>query len=412
MKTVSCNAARRDFPELQETGLIYFDNAASTLKPRQVLEAMNEFMTTTYANVHRGVYRLAIESTKQYEEAHETVAKLICAEPEEVVFTPQGTTSALQLAALILHHNSILDEEDEIIVPGDAHNSNLLPWRQIARWNKARLKVLPVNNEGIPLWDKLGEIVSRRTKIITVTHVSNVTGYESPLKEISKIAREVDAYVVVDGAQSVPHIPVCLKEYDVDFLAFSGHKMLGPTGIGVLWIKKELARELEPPLAGGGTIKDVKCMCGSNKAMVDWEEPPWKFEAGTPPIIEAIGLRAAVEYLSGVGMVNVAEHESHLTNRMLEKLSELEGVKIIGPKKPSARRGIISFNVDNLHPDIVGIRLGQEGIAVRTGTHCANMMYHMIGADNGSIRASFYLYNCMEEVDVFIEKLQQIIKNK
>ncbi|MCE4618735.1 MAG: aminotransferase class V-fold PLP-dependent enzyme [Desulfurococcales archaeon] len=409
MAILSCQAYRGDFPELLNTGIIYFDNAASTLKPKHVIDAMNEFITKTYANVHRGVYNLAMESTRLYEEAHDIVSKLICAEQEEIVFTPQGTTNALQLVALLLHHNGILREGDEIIVPGDAHNSNLLPWRQIARWNKARVKVVPVDQNGIPRWDKLGELVSHRTRLIAVTHVSNVTGYESPLDKISKIAREVGAYIVVDGAQSVPHIPVCVNNLDIDFLAFSGHKMLGPTGIGVLWIRKELAYELEPPLAGGGTIKDVECKCGANNIRVDWEEPPWKFEAGTPPIIEAIGLAAAAEYLLMIGMANVAAHETYLTERMLRGLSQIDKVRIVGPSDPKMRRGIISFVVDKVHPDIIGIRLGQEGIAVRTGTHCANMMYHMLGLHEGSIRASFYLYNCPEEVDVFIEKLEKIV---
>lgn len=410
--TIDCESVRRDFPELSRGRIIYLDNAASTLKPRQVIDEMKMFMEELYANVHRGVYPLSAEATRIYEEAHSTVADLICARPEEIVFTPQGTTNALHLAALLIYNNRLIGEGDEIIVPGDAHNSNLLPWVQIAKWSRASVRILPVGEDGTPEWHRLGELISKKTRIVAVTHVSNVTGYESPVNEISKIAREVGALVVVDAAQSVPHQPICINRLDVDFLAFSGHKMLGPTGIGVLWIRRDLAVNLEPPLAGGGTVRDVNYDHKDKLVRVEWDEPPWRFEAGTPPIVEAVGLAAAARYLMEKGLDNIAAHESSLTRQLLDGLSSLEGIRVIGPRDPGMRRGIVSFVVKGMNPDLTALRLGQEGIAVRSGTHCANLLHHMLGVDEGSVRASFYLYNCPWEIESLLSKLSQMLNER
>ncbi|MCE4600192.1 MAG: cysteine desulfurase [Desulfurococcales archaeon] len=403
---LDCSSIKKDFPELS-TGLIYLDNAASTLKPYNVLEAMREFAGKKYANVHRGVYTEAVEATREYEEAHRVVARFIGAREGEVVFVPQGTTRAIQLAALLIHYNAGLSGGDEIIVPGDAHNSNLLPWRQLSRLTGARLKIVPVDREGVPRWDELGGLITRNTKVVAVTHVSNVTGYESPVRDISGIAHEHGALVVVDGAQSTPHMPIDVRGLGADFFAFSGHKMLGPTGIGVLWIRGDLAAEWEPPLGGGGTIKDVIQVDGEVRVL--WDDPPWRFEPGTPPIIESIGLAKAIEYLEGLGMENVAEHERRLVEKTLRGLEGIDKVSVIGPSDPARRKGIVTLAVEGVNPDLVGLGLGQRRIAVRTGTHCANMLYHSLGFHEGGVRASFYIYNCPSDVDVFIEELSRLI---
>ena len=271
---------REDFPMLAG-GLIYMDNAASTLKPASVIEVMSRFAGSTYANVHRGVYKEAVRATREYEEAHRAVERFLCARPGEIVFTGHGTTGGLHLAALLALANSLIGEGDEIIASMDAHNSNLLTWRSLARLSRARLRLVPVDGEGVPRWDLLESMISPRTRIVAVGHVSNVTGYESPVREIARIAHEAGAMVIVDGAQSVPHLKVCPRELGADMLAFSPHKMLGPTGIGVLWIRQDLARSLEPPLGGGGTVEDVSLEGGAVTPV--WAEPPLRFEAGTPP---------------------------------------------------------------------------------------------------------------------------------
>ncbi|MCE4625411.1 MAG: cysteine desulfurase [Desulfurococcales archaeon] len=397
---------RADFPEITE-GFIYFDNAASTLKPRQIVERMADFMLHKYANVHRGLYRIAAEATKLYDEAHDVVGRLLCAGPRELAFTP-GTTGGLHLAAHLAEHNGLVKKGDIIVAPGDAHNSNLLPWRQVARRVGAELKIIPVDSEGRPRWELLDDILATgRVSIVAVTHVSNVTGYESPVKDIAQRAKKAGALVVVDSAQGVPHVKTCVKDLGADMLAFSGHKMLGPTGIGGLWMRRDLAEQLEPPLGGGGTIKVVHLREGSVE--VDWEEPPYKFESGTPPIAEAIGFAAAAEYLMGIGMEAIEEHERMLVKTLLEGMGDVEGIEIVGPRDWRERRGIVVFNVKGHHPDSIGVALGARGIALRTGRHCADILYDQLGYRFGGVRASFYFYNCTWEVERLVEELKGIV---
>ncbi len=403
---IDVESLRRDFPEL-EGGLVYLDNAASTLKPRQVVEAMASFALRRYANVHRGIYRLAAEATKAYEDAHETVAGFIGARPEEVVFT-SGTTGSLHLVALLAETNGLVSGKGRIVVPGDAHHSLLLSMRYLARKTGAALEIIPVDGEGVPRWDLLDEVIDADVELVAVTHVSNVTGYESPVEWIARRARKAGALVLVDGAQSVPHIPVNPRELGVDFLAFSGHKMLGPTGIGVLWIREELARTLEPPIGGGGTVRDVSVE--DDTVRVEWDDPPMRFEAGTPPIIEAVGLARAVEYLESIGMDAVATHESKLVEALVDELARVGEARIVGPQDPRKRRGIVSFTISGHDIDLVAIMLGQRGIAVRSGHHCAIPLHKSLGIPAGSIRASLYIYNDEGDIERLAGTLREILR--
>ena len=287
------------------------------------------------------------------------------------------------------------------------HHSNILPWRIVSRIKKAKLKVANISPTGILDYKNLYELVTEKTKLVAVVHVSNVLGTINDLGKIAKIAREVGARLLVDGAQSVPHMPVDVKKIGADFLAFSGHKMLGPTGIGVLFIKKEVEEEIEPFFGGGGTISDVDCR--EDRCSVEWAPIPLRFEAGTPNIAGAIGLAAAVDYLEKASMEAVRSHEEKLTKVALEELENIKGVTVYGPKDAENRAGIVTFNVESLHPHEVASFLDQYGIAVRSGHHCALPLHRVLGALDGTVRASFYLYNTVEEVEFFAEKLKELI---
>lgn len=406
---MDCHSLREDFPEIGKSKVVYLDNAASSLKPRSVIEAMREFSYTTYANVHRGVHRLSMEASRAYEEAHEVVAGFLNARSwEEVVFT-RNTTDAMHLAALTLVSNGLLGRGDEVIVTEADHHSTQLTWARAARLAGAKVRVLPVDGEGVPRWDLLGEVISERTKVVSFGHMSNVTGYVSDVRRIAGIVHSNGGLVVVDGAQSVPHIPIDVRSLGADFIAFSGHKMLGPSGIGVLWGRLDLLEDLEPPLGGGGTVKRVRLGEGGFK--IEWDDPPWKFEAGTPPIIEAVGLAEAVRYLEKAGMEEVARHERSLTEHMLAGLSELgDRVVIAGPRSPLRRQGIVSFALRGSDPDVVGLWLDSRGIAVRTGLHCAHTLHDRLGLPTGTVRASVYIYNCREDVEYLVEAIEGYLK--
>ncbi|MCS7106850.1 MAG: cysteine desulfurase [Acidilobaceae archaeon] len=405
---MGCSKWRDDFPEIFERNVAFLDSAASTLKPVQVLDAMKDFTLRSYANVHRGVYKISLEASRAYEEAHEIVAKFISASSwEEVVFT-KNTTEAIQLVAMLLLSNGYIKKGDEIIASKAEHHSNLLPWARVAEAAGAELKLVPVNREGVPRWELLGEVISKRTKVVAIAHASNVTGYISDVRKVAEIAHEQGALVVVDGAQSVPHIRTDVRELGIDFLAFSGHKMLGPSGIGVLWGRGELLDRLEPFLGGGGTVSRVSWENG--KVKVGWSKSPWKFEAGTPPIMEAVGLTEAIRYLWRVGMGWIEEHERELTSYTVKKLSEVEGLRFIGPRDLSRKLGIVAFNVGKVDPSMVGLWLDQYGVAVRTGLHCAHILHDELGESHGSVRASFYLYTCKEDVDRLVLALHELTR--
>ncbi len=400
---------RQDFPILGRSvhgkRLIYFDNAATTHKPRQVIDVLVEFYTKHYANIHRGYHTLSQEASELYESAHDVVAKFIGASSwDEIVFTGNTTDSSNILAYSWGMRN--LKEGDEIILTVMDHHSNMLPWRKIAAIRGARVKYVDITSDGVLDYADLEEKVSERTKVIAFPIMSNVLGTINDAKRIAKIAHSVGAIAVADGAQSVPHMVTNVRQMDVDFLLFSGHKMLGPTGIGVLWGRKDLLEEMEPFKVGGGTIEDVTL------DNIVWESIPWRFEAGTPNIAGAIGLAEAVKYLSKIGMNNVEKYEKELVKYTFDKIRELgDEIDIYGPSDLSLRGGIVSFNLRGIHHHVVGMLLDTYGVAVRTGMHCAHPLHYRLGL-KGTVRASYYIYNIREEIDVFIDALRDIIKRR
>jgi cysteine desulfurase/selenocysteine lyase len=421
---------RRDFPILERKikgrKLVYFDNAATTQKPRQVIEAIVEFYSKHNANVHRGLHTLSQEASEMYEKAHETLAKFINAYSwDEVVFC-NNTTDAMNLLAYTWGLKN-LGEGDEVVTTIMDHHSTMLPWRKIAALKKAVVKYIDVTAEGYLDYGSLDQVITRRTKVVVFTMASNVLGTINNVKEIVRRAREVGAIVVGDAAQFTPHLPTNVRELGLDFLAFSGHKMLGPTGSGVLWGRRDLLDELGTFKVGGDTIKDVTL------DDVVWLELPWRFEAGTPNIEAGIGLAAAAEYLMRLGMENVREHEKTLVDYFLKRLSEEfpDEITVYGPRRAEDKTGVVSFNVKGLHHHKVGSALDFFGIAVRTGLHCAHPLHYRLkityldpppekipsSPDErlktfGSVRASFYIYNTREEIDYFIDVMKKIIELK
>lgn len=402
---IDVEAVRKDFPilerEINGQKIVYFDNAASSQKPVQVVEKMRDFYYNTYANVHRGVHTLSQEASEQYEEAHAIIASLIGARKDEIVFT-MGTTDSLNMLAYGLE--STLAGGDEIVTTVMEHHSNYLPWKFLAERKKAKLKIIDVDDEGRLNYAQLENLISPRTKIVAVCHMSNVTGFITDVGKIARIAHETEAYVVVDGAQSVPHLPVNVKELDIDFMAFSGHKMLGPTGIGVLYGKKDLLEELTPYRYGGGMISRVTL------SEVEFQDVPWRLEAGTPNIVQAVGLAEAVKYLKKVGMENIESHEKQLVKKTLTLIQEelKDKIKIVGPQNQLERGGLVAFTVKGLDHHTVASLLDAYGVMVRSGKHCAHPLHERLGLE-GTVRASFYLYNTEHEVERFIQALAEIV---
>lgn len=391
----------KEFPILNvETNgkrLIYLDSAATSQKPQKVIESVKEYYEQDNANVHRGIYQLAQKSTVLYEKAHEVVARFIGAEFEEVIFT-KGTTEGLNLLAYSLGKN--LQPGDEIVLSEMEHHSNIVPWQQMAKEKGAVLKFIPVTKEYRLDLEKAAELITEKTKIVSVVHMSNVLGTINAVKELTEMAHKAGAVMIVDAAQSIPHMPINVKELDCDFLVFSGHKMCAPTGIGVLYGRKGLLKEMQPFLYGGDMIREVTFEQSS------WNDLPWKFEAGTPNMAGAAGLMAAVEYLQELGMEKVEAHGRELTKYALDKLSAIPGVTIIGPTLEN-RGSVISFTIEGMHPHDVSELLDTENIAVRGGHHCAMPLFSRLGID-GSIRASFYFYNSKEDVDALAGGIKKI----
>ncbi len=394
---------RGDFPVLARTvnghPLVYLDSAATAQKPIQVIEAIARFYREANANVHRGLYALSVEATELYENARKKIAALIGARPEEVIFT-RGTTESLNLLAYSLGEARVR-EGDGILVTVMEHHANLIPWQELARRKGAALSAVRITPDGELDMDDFRRRLSARTAVVAVTHISNVLGTINPIPEISREAHRVGALVVVDAAQSIPHLPVDVRELGCDFLAFSGHKMLGPTGIGVLWGRRELLEAMPPFLTGGEMIREVWI------DRATWNDLPYKFEAGTPPIAQAVGLGAAVEYLAGLGMEEVRRHEEELTGLLLEGLKAREYVEIYGPHEPQKRGGVVAFNLRGIHPHDVATLLDQEGIAIRAGHHCAQPLHRLLGVP-ASCRASVYVYNTPEEIELFLAALDGV----
>ncbi len=382
---------RKDFPLLQENPeLVYLDNAATTQKPEAVIERLERFYQEENANVGRGLYDLANTATGAYSGARNTVAGFIGAVSGEIVFV-RNTTEAMNLLA------SSLGIDGKIVVPEMAHHSEQLPWRRKARREGLELDYIPTTEDGLLDMDAAEEIIDRETALVSVPHVSNVFGVENPVKDIVELAHENDAYIVLDGAQSVPRKPVDVEELGIDFLAFSGHKMLGPTGIGVLYGRKELLKSMEPYQVGGGMIRSVK------KESVDWGEIPEKFEAGTPNIAGAVSLAAAVDYLEKIGMERIWEHDVELSSRAREELEKMDGIDVLSPGESC----LVSFTMEEVHPHDIAEILGQENVAVRAGHHCAQPQMDSLEI-TGTVRASPYIYNTEEDVDKLIEAVEKV----
>jgi len=392
-------STKQDFPILNN-GLIYLDSSATTQKPKKVIEAVQKYYEEDNANVHRGIYKLAQKATVLYEKAHEVVAQFISAEFEEIVFT-KGTTEGLNLLAYSLGKG--LKAGDEIVLTEMEHHSNIVPWQQMAKEKGLVIKFIPVTADYELDLNKAREMITAKTKIVSIVHMSNVLGTINPIKEITEIAHQAGAVMIVDAAQSVPHLPVNVKELNCDFLVFSGHKMCAPTGIGVLYGRKELLKKMQPFLYGGDMIREVTFENSS------WNELPWKFEAGTPNMAGAAGLMAAIEYLQKIGMKNIEAHGQEVVSYALEKISTISGATIIGPAATENRGAVISFNIEGIHPHDLSEMLDKENIAVRGGFHCAMPLFSKLKIE-GSIRASFYIYNSKEDVDRLVSAVTKIVE--
>ncbi|MEC2305332.1 MULTISPECIES: cysteine desulfurase [Heyndrickxia] len=389
---------RRQFPILdQEVNghpLVYLDSAATSQKPLRVIEAVNQYYREYNSNVHRGVHTLGTKATDRYEGAREKVRKFIGAEStEEIIFT-KGTTAGLNLVARSFGDAQV-QEGDEIVITYMEHHSNLIPWQQLAKRKGAVLKYVPMQKNGTLRLEDVEKTVTERTKIVAAALVSNVLGTINPVKEMAKIAHSHGAYMVVDAAQGAPHMKVDVRNLDCDFLAFSGHKMCGPTGIGVLYGKKALLEEMEP-LEYGGEMIDFVGLYDST-----WKELPWKFEGGTPVIAGAIGLGEAIDFLEEIGLDEITAHEQDLSAYCLGQFSEIEGITVYGPESADERAGLVTFNLENVHPHDAATILDAEGIAIRAGHHCAQPLMKWLDV-TATARASFYLYNTKEDIDKLV----------
>lgn len=397
---------RDDFPILSRKvygkSLVYLDNAATSQKPRQVISALTEYYEGYNANVHRGVHALSMEATDRYEEAREKVARFIGARQSEEVIWTRNTTEAINLVTGSWARSN-LQPGDEVVVTEMEHHSNMVPWQMVTQERGATLRYLRLGDDGKLDLDDIDTIINDRTEMVSIVHASNSLGTINPVKEITARARAVGAAVMIDGAQSVPHMSVDVQDLDCDFLAFSGHKMLGPTGIGVLYAKREVLETMEPFLTGGEMVLSVT-LDGA-----DWNDLPMRFEAGTPNIADAIALGAAVDYLDSTGMDNIRRHEVQLTGYALSRLREIEELVIFGAEAAEDRGGVVSFHTPDVHPHDLGTYLDQQGIAVRTGHHCTMPVMRKLGVP-ATTRASFYLYNTEEEVDQLVDSLKSALR--
>jgi cysteine desulfurase/selenocysteine lyase len=393
---------RSQFPILDQQvngrPLVYLDSAATSQKPIQVIEALERYYKEYNSNVHRGVHTLGTRATDGYEGARDKVRKFINASSmEEIIFT-RGTTTALNTVATS-YARETLKSGDEIVITYMEHHSNIIPWQQVAKKTGATLKYLPLQEDGTISLEEARKTITSTTKIVSIMHISNVLGTINPIKELAEIAHQHGAIMVVDGAQSTPHMKVDVQDLNCDFFAFSAHKMCGPTGIGVLYGKKHLLESMEPVEFGGEMIDFVELQDST------WKELPWKFEAGTPIIAGAIGLGAAIDFLEEIGLENIHAHDKKLARYASEQLASIEGIKIFGPKD---RTGLVTFTIDDVHPHDVATVLDADGIAVRAGHHCAQPLMKWLKV-SATARASFYLYNSEEEVD---ELVKGLIKTK
>ena len=401
------NSVRKDFPILHQKinghDLVYLDNAATSQKPKSVIDELVNYYSSYNANVHRGAHTLAVKATVAYEEAREKIAAFINApSPENIIFV-RNTTEAINLIA----HTWAMDnirEGDRIVSTEIEHHSNLVPWQHVANTQNATLELIKIDSNYELDLSELDQIINSKTRLVALTHMSNVLGTIVPVKTVVEAAKKVDAKVLIDGAQSVPHMRVDVQDIGCDFFTFSGHKMLGPTGIGVLYVSTTILKELNPFLRGGEMVLEVTYDRAS------WAPPPMKFEAGTPNIADAIGLGVAVDYLNEIGMDMVRQHEVSITNYALERFHELEEITTYGPNDTNIRGGVISFYIDDVHPHDISQVLDSLGIAIRAGHHCAMPLVKSKLHVPATARASFYLYNTEREVDLLIDGLKKTME--
>jgi len=404
--TINFPKIRDDFPiltrEVNGKPLIYFDNAATSQKPLAVIEATDRYYREYNANIHRGIHKLAEEATLAHEEAREKIAKFINAKhTEEVIFT-RNATEAINLAACAWGRGNV-GKGDKIVLTIMEHHSNIVPWQLLAQEKGAVIEYVKIGEDYALRQDEIHELIDEKTKIVCVTQASNVLGTINPIKDIARAAHRYGAMLLVDAAQSVPHMRVDVKDIDCDFLAFSGHKMLGPTGIGVLYGKREHLQSMPPFLGGGEMIREVHTTGSS------WKDLPYKYEAGTPNIVGAIGLGVAVDYLRKIGMENVHDHEKAITSYAMKRMGEVDGIVSYGPSDVTKRVGVLAFNLGDIHAHDLASILDEEGIAIRSGHHCAQPLMEFLNVPAMS-RASFYIYNTKEEVDAFITALEKARK--
>lgn len=395
---------RRDFPILSQTvngkRLVYLDNAATTQKPISVIEAISYYYTHYNANIRRSIHRLGTIATEEYENTRKKTAQFIGAnDPACVVFT-RGTTESINLVAFGWARK-FLKDGDEIILTEMEHHSNIVPWQIVNKERSLRLKYIPITRDGTLNIEEFERLLTDRTRLVSITHVSNVLGTINPIVDIIRKAHSVGAKVLIDGAQSVPSIPINVTDLDVDFLAFSAHKLLGPTGVGVLYGKRELLEGMDPLIGGGEMIEKVSFEEST------WAEIPYKFEGGTPNIAGVIAFSKAIEYLSNLKMEEIFEHEKRLLSYAMNRLLSIDGIKVYGPKNLSLRSSIISFNYRDIHPHDIATVLDQDGIAIRAGHHCAQPLHRILNIP-ASCRISLYLYNTIEEIDYFIDSLTRV----
>jgi cysteine desulfurase/selenocysteine lyase len=403
--TISVDQIRKDFPILQrkvrnDKNLVYLDNAATTQKPIQVINAISDFYTNHNSNIHRAVHALAEEATEAYETTRDKVAKFLNVKDRQEIVFVRGTTEAINLVAYAWGRQNI-KEGDIIVTTEYEHHSNIVPWQLLTQEKRAKLEYIAIDNNGELILDQLDQyLTTGKVKLVTVSQMSNVLGTITDVATVIAKCKKAGVRVLIDGAQSVPHMKVDLDSLGCDFFAFSGHKMLGPTGIGVLWAKKELLEQMTPFHGGGDMIREV------HKYETTWNDLPYKFEAGTPNIADVIGFAAAIDYLNNIGMDNIRSHEVEITKYALEKLSKINGIKIYGTLDMSKRGGVISFNFADIHPHDLATIIDEDGIAIRSGHHCAQVLMEKLDIAATS-RASFYIYNTKEEVDVLINSLSR-----
>jgi cysteine desulfurase / selenocysteine lyase len=394
---------RNDFPifkkKINGNELVYLDNASTTQKPYSVIDSITDFYSNYNSNIHRAVYQLAEEATNMYEQTRQKIANFINVRPEEIIFT-RNTTESINLIAHSWARTN-LKKDDVIVISEIEHHSNIVPWQILCQEIGTRLEYVGIDENGFLDLEYMIELISsRKVKLVSLSHMSNVLGTIVPIERIIKIAHEHGIPVLVDGAQSVPHMPINVKNMDCDFLVFSAHKMLGPTGVGILYAKKEYLDKMNPFMSGGDMIKEVF------KFHTNYNDVPYKFEAGTPNIADVVGFSAAIEYLEKIGMENIRKHEIYLTEYALESMSSLDYITVYGPRDTKYRGGVISFNVADIHPHDLATIMNDHGIAIRSGHHCAQVLMQRLDVPATS-RASFYIYNTKEEIDKFVNAIKE-----